>query len=160
VANPEGPIMLLESGLSVIGAPYSIKRHNYRFAAAQVFPDTVVTEQPFEVRRLALGYTLIERAVFEAIAAAHPEIKYQPDVLERKTIAGNLHNFFPVTIFENALVPEDFSFCDLYRRVGGKIFCHPGIYTEHLGNCAFTFAPPDCNSPATEELSGTSTGRP
>src|ERR1700730_3018455 len=73
VANPEGTIMLLETGLPIVGAPYSIKRHNFRFAAAQIFPDTVVTDQPFEVRRLALGYTLIERGVFEAIAAAHPE---------------------------------------------------------------------------------------
>jgi len=89
----------------------------------------------FEVRHGATGFMLIKRKVFETL---------QPHVSTYRTatmkddhgdyIKPLVHEFFYTeTDDTGALLSEDYAFCALWRKHGGKIYANPFIKLSHIG---------------------------
>jgi hypothetical protein len=48
------------------------------------------------------------------------------------------HEFFATSIdHTGALLSEDYHFCELFRKHGGKIHAHPFVKLEHVGTHVF-----------------------
>jgi len=93
-----------------------------------------------EVRHGGTGFMLIKRGVFEHLAPHVP--KYRPSTV-RDPETGEyrcpeVHEFFATSIDEGgALLSEDYHFCELFRKHGGKIYAHPFIKLSHVGTYVY-----------------------
>ena len=93
-----------------------------------------------EVRHGGTGFMLIKREVFEKLKEHVPT--YRTSTV--KDSEGNFvkpltHEFFTTSIDETGcLLSEDYYFCDLWRKHGGKIYANPFIKLEHVGTYVYT----------------------
>ncbi len=79
--------------------------------------------------RVATGFMMIQRQVFEKLRDAHPEWKH------KDTLEGNdeLYSFFDFKVTPEGYIGEDFLFCDRAREVGTEIWVDPTIKLGHMG---------------------------
>lgn len=100
--------------------------------------------EPVEVESIATGMMLINRRVFEKMAAEMPEIKIisgGSETMDPKTMTRvadghrEAHAFFDVSIDPEtrAYTSEDFTFCKRWRALGGQVFLAPWTKTVHVG---------------------------
>ena len=93
-----------------------------------------------EVRHGGTGFMLIKRRVFEKLEEHVPT--YRTSTV--KDAAGNYlfpltHEFFATSIDQTGcLLSEDYHFCELWRKHGGKIYANPFLKLEHVGTYTYT----------------------
>lgn len=78
--------------------------------------------------RVATGFMMIQRQVFEKLRDAHPEWEHPDNLEDRK-----LHSFFDFKVTPTGYIGEDFLFCDRAREVGTDIWVDPTIKLGHMG---------------------------
>lgn len=80
-----------------------------------------------EVDGVGTGMMLIKRNVFTEMSKV---VKTYTDV-----DGGTNHMFFPIVLDEDSgrLWPEDYSFCNQWKSMGGKIYAAPWIKMKHVG---------------------------
>jgi hypothetical protein len=92
----------------------------------------------------ATGFMLIRRNVLEKLAAKHPELRYQQsftgDHAATASDTAHLYALFDTSLDQNRghYLPEDYTFCNRWRAMGGEIwvdvrskFTHVGTYSYH-----------------------------
>lgn len=105
--------------------------------------------EPIEVLEIGTGFMLINREVFTKMAAAFPMIHYKPDHVGQANFDGTryIHAYFDTVIDtkdsitgggSDRYLSEDYMFCQMWRRIGGKIWLCPWMKTHHIGTYAFT----------------------
>jgi hypothetical protein len=82
-----------------------------------------------EVWGLPAGLMCLSRAMLEKMVAAHPELMFLTTNTESKKACGL---FEPYRDGEMKY-GEDYSFCNRWRDLGGKIYLDPEIKTGHIG---------------------------
>ena len=99
--------------------------------------DAETDEEGFiEVRHGGTGFMLIKRGVFEHLAPHVPTYRVSSfqDPVTGEYQKPLTHEFFATSIDESgALLSEDYHFCELWRKHGGKIHAHPFIRLTHTG---------------------------
>ena len=105
-----------------------------RFAASKVGPDgkpspLVMTPASgtAEVDHVGCAFMLIRRDVLERMAESYPDLKYTGS--DGKVA----HALFLQTIVNGQYLPEDFSFCQRWRALGGEIHICPDVPLGHIG---------------------------
>jgi hypothetical protein len=107
-----------------------------------------VTE-PLEVLEIGTGHMMVKRQVFEKMQESFPNIKYKPDHVGQANFDGSryIHAYFDTVIDTKDSITgggterylsEDYMFCQMWRKIGGKIFLCPWMKTQHIGTYAFT----------------------
>lgn len=107
-----------------------------------------VTE-PLEVLEIGTGFMMIKREVFTKMRDAYPTIKYKPDHVGQAHFDGSryIHAYFDTVIdTEDSMtgggseryLSEDYMFCQMWRKIGGKIFLCPWMKTSHIGTYHFS----------------------
>jgi hypothetical protein len=100
---------------------------------------TIPVNQPVEIWNGGTGFMLIKREVFEKLADKVPT--YNNDVLDLAgTIkADAIKEYFATSIEEgtNRLLSEDYHFCMLWRKHGGKVHAAPWVQLGHVGTYVF-----------------------
>lgn len=92
-----------------------------------------------ELRHGGTGFMMIKREVFKRLSN-HVKT-YRTST--KKDEAGNfvkpyVHQFFDTSIDETgALLSEDYHFCELWRKHGGKVYADPNIKLKHIGTHTF-----------------------
>lgn len=92
-----------------------------------------------EVRHGGTGFMLIKRGVFEHLKPHVPTYRtsshIKPDGEYEKPLT---HEFFATSIdHTGALLSEDYHFCELFRKHGGKIYAHPFVKLDHVGTYVY-----------------------
>lgn len=93
-----------------------------------------------EIRHGGTGFMLIKRRVFEILAPHVPTYRTSSfkDPETNEYIKPVTHEFFATSIDDNnTLLSEDYHFCDLWRKHGGKVYANPFIKLEHVGTYVF-----------------------
>lgn len=86
-----------------------------------------------EVQEAGTGFMLVKRAVFERLKAHVPEYR---DSFDNETVQTNWE-FFPIGPRKGRYQSEDYSFCELWRDTGGKIYLNPFLNLKHIGTYTF-----------------------
>jgi hypothetical protein len=118
-----------------------------------------VTE-PLEVMEIGTGFMLVKRNVFERMEVEYPNIRYKPDHVGQANFDGSryIHAYFDTVIDHKDSITgggserylsEDYMFCQMWRKMGGKIYLCPWMRTQHIGTYAFTG-----NMPAVAQFTG------
>jgi hypothetical protein len=115
---------------------------------------------PLEVMEIGTGFMLVKREVFEKMEKEYPMIRYKPDHVGQANFDGSryIHAYFDTVIDTQGSIvgggsdrylSEDYMFCQMWRKMGGKIYLCPWMKTQHIGTYAFTG-----NMPAVANFTG------
>ena len=81
-----------------------------------------------KAHRIATGFMMIQRQVFEKLRANHPEWRHKDTNSDKK-----LHAYFDFMTTPDGYIGEDFLFCDRARAEGFDIWIDPTIKLGHMG---------------------------
>ena len=111
----------------VLNLPHGVKK---------VEPDA---DGMVEVRHGGTGFMLIKREVFEKLAPHVPEYRASTKQNEKGEFVRPLvKQFFDTSIDETGcLLSEDYHFCALWRKHGGKVFANTKLKFNHIGTHIF-----------------------
>lgn len=139
---------LYDSGLDLVGGTYArkhldlesafncalqtkdfeaFKKAMYTYSARLDLTDKNIRYLPekrvIEASHLPTGFLLIRRKVFETIAEAFPQYRFE----------GGQYNYFGYP--ESGIAfGEDYYFCDKATKAGIKLYMHAGMRLDHAGH--------------------------
>jgi len=94
-----------------------------------------------EVMDAATGFMCIKKEVFYKMKEAYPNLKYTSDQIinNERFYSDNCYAFFDCIIDEksNRYLSEDYAFCRLWQKIGGKIHADVVSPLTHYGTYAF-----------------------
>ena len=94
-----------------------------------------------EVLDAATGFMCIKKEVFYKMKEAYPNLKYTTDQIinNQRYSSNNTYAFFDCIIDEksNRYLSEDYAFCRLWQKLGGKIYADVTSGLNHHGTYSF-----------------------
>lgn len=142
--EPEDVLKLISSNKEVIGAPYPkkyLKFENFKKEAPNEIVDFAIsgsykfhTDKILEMDQIATGFLLIKKNVFKELISTYPDLEYINDV-DGYGSNRKMWDFFKVGINKTTKIyeSEDWGFCTLWKKMGGKIFARNDIKLGHFG---------------------------
>jgi len=119
--------LMLLSGKKMIGGVYRKKTNVEEYNVNLLHSIENSINQPYcEVKHIATGLLLIHRTIIEEMIVNYPETRY-------------IHNdkayfdLFKCFVSNERYLSEDYGFCELYRNLGGKIYCVLNSEITHNG---------------------------
>ena len=108
------------------------------FEGAETGPDGLQ-----EVSKTGTGFMLVKRHVFEKLQD-HPAVKpFNNDVGLPKELDQHLRTYYDTAVRENRYYSEDWTFCENWRDIGGKVWIDKRVLLKHTGTYVFDYAAQD-----------------
>jgi len=86
------------------------------------------------VDRVGTGFMRLRRDCLDKMVAAHPALRLKhPGVSDD----DRFYALFDTTLVEGEFIGEDFTFCDRWRAIGGRVLIDPAINLSHHGAAAY-----------------------
>lgn len=132
-------LVMLDRQKDVIGGLYPMKSLPVKwcvngFDGAETGPDGLQ-----EVSKTGTGFMLIKRDVFEKLDQ-HPSTKpFANDIGLDPALNPYMKTYFDTAVRENRYYSEDWTFCENFRDLGGKIFVDKRVLLRHVGSYVFDF---------------------
>ena len=142
-------LVMLNRDVDVIGGLYPMKSLPVRwvvngFEGAEEGPEGLQ-----EVSKTGTVFMLIKRHVFEKLNA-HPAVKpFNNDIGLPKELDQHLRTYFDTAVRENRYYSEDWTFCENWRDLGGKVWIDRRVLLRHTGTYVFDF---NAQEPLYQEL--------
>ena len=133
-------LVLLDRQVDVIGGLYPMKTLPVKwvvngFDGAEEGPNGLQ-----EVSKTGTGFMLVKRAVFDKLNA-HPAVKpFNNDIGLPKELDKHLKTYYDTAVRENRYYSEDWTFCENWRDMGGKIWVDKRVLLRHTGTYVFDYA--------------------
>ena len=137
-------LVMLNAQKDVIGGLYPMKSLPVKwcvngFDGAEVSEDGTLQE----VSKTGTGFMLIKRDVFEKLNA-HPATKpFINDIGLPVELNPYMKTYFDTAVRENRYYSEDWTFCENWRDLGGKVWVDKRILLKHTGTYVFDFQTQD-----------------
>jgi hypothetical protein len=130
-------LVLLNRDVDVIGGLYPMKTMPIKwvvngFDGAEEGPDGLQ-----EVSKAGTGFLLTKKHVFEKMNA-HPAVKqYKNDIGLDPKYDKYLKTYFDTAVRQNRYYSEDWTFCENWRDLGGRIWVDKRVLLRHSGSYVF-----------------------
>ena len=137
-------LVMLNAQKDVIGGLYPMKSLPVKwcvngFDGAEVSEDGNLQE----VSKTGTGFMLIARDVFEKLNA-HPATKpFMNDIGLPAELNPFMKTYFDTAVRENRYYSEDWTFCENWRDLGGKVWVDKRVLLKHTGTYVFDFQTQD-----------------
>jgi hypothetical protein len=96
-----------------------------------------------EVTKTGTGFLLMKRGVFEKLNA-HPAVKpFNSDIGLPPELNVYMKTYFDTAVRENRYYSEDWTFCENWRDLGGRIWVDKRVLLRHTGTYVFDYAAQD-----------------
>lgn len=132
-------IKLLDYKLPVVCGAYPMKAYPLQWNYTLTQPNEMMGSL-IKIDRIGLGFSLIHRSVFEAVAKRYPELKFEPAEVgttpTQKEIENSYHYFSEMKI-GNQFFSEDLSFYNRVKQCGIDIWMDSSIELSHVGSHVF-----------------------
>ncbi len=136
-------LVMLNRDVDVIGGLYPMKSLPVKwcvngFEGAEEGPDGLQ-----EVSKTGTGFLLIKRHVFEKLDA-HPATRpFMNDIGLPAELNPYMKTYFDTAVRENRYYSEDWTFCENWRDLGGKVWVDKRVLLKHTGTYVFDFQTQD-----------------
>lgn len=155
--NADDILKMIESDKELIGAPYPMKGINWdsvRLAAlvgkqnleaySGHFAINLTREEqdfnsqePFEVKDIGTGMMFIKREVFDRVRPLCKTYKHNSVGDLGIEFGEQITEYFTTFIEDDILLSEDYAFCNMWRKVGGRVWSAPWVRITHSGDYNF-----------------------
>jgi hypothetical protein len=132
-------LVMLNRDVDVIGGLYPMKTLPIKwvvngFDGAEIGPDGLQ-----EVSKTGTGFMLVKRHVFDKLND-HPAVKpFNNDIGLPKELDQYLRTYYDTAVRENRYYSEDWTFCENWRDLGGKVWVDKRVLLRHTGTYVFDF---------------------
>jgi len=132
-------LVLLDRQKDVIGGLYPMKSLPVKWCV-NGFDGAEEGENGLqEVSKTGTGFMLIKRDVFDKLTA-HPATKpFANDIGLPVELNPHMKTYFDTAVRENRYYSEDWTFCENWRDLGGKVWVDKRILLRHTGTYVFDF---------------------
>ena len=136
-------LVLLNRDVDVIGGLYPMKSLPIKwcvngFEGAEEGPDGLQ-----EVTKTGTGFLLIKRHVFDKLNE-HPATKpFNSDIGLDPMYNQYMKTYFDTAVREGRYYSEDWTFCENWRDLGGRIWVDKRVLLRHSGTYVFDYANQD-----------------
>jgi len=147
-------LVMLNRDVDVIGGLYPMKALPVRwvvngFDGAETGPDGLQ-----EVSKTGTGFMLVKRHVFEKLQE-HPAVKpFNNDIGLPKELDQHLRTYYDTAVRENRYYSEDWTFCENWRDLGGKVWVDKRVLLKHTGTYVFDYAAQDTLYKSLQDMYG------
>ena len=130
-------LVLLNRDKDVIGGLYPMKTMPIKwvvngFEGAEEGPDGLQ-----EVSKAGTGFLLMKKHVFQKLNS-HPAVKqYKNDIGLDPKYDQHLKTYFDTAVRQNRYYSEDWTFCENWRDLGGRIWVDKRVLLRHSGSYVF-----------------------
>lgn len=134
-------LVLLNHRVDVVGGLYPMKTLPIKWVVNGVEGgETRSDGNLLEVSKTGTGFMLVARDVFEKLDQ-HPAVKpFNNDIGLPKELDKHLKTYYDTAVRENRYYSEDWTFCENWRDMGGKIWVDKRVLLKHTGTYVFDFA--------------------
>lgn len=133
-----GLLRLLDHDVDFVAGSYPFRRDPIVFPIRWIKEREELWADPktglIEVAGVPAGFLRVTRNALLKMTEAHPDLAYECHRLDYKPVIGL---FEPYRIGKTKL-SEDYSFCQRWRDLGGKVWVDPQIAMTHIGNKPFS----------------------
>ena len=136
-------MVLLDRQVDVIGGLYPMKSLPVKWCVNGFDGAEEGANGLQEVTKTGTGFLLIKRDVFEKLDA-HPAVKpFINDIGLPVELNPHMKTYFDTAVRENRYYSEDWTFCENWRDIGGKVWVDKRVLLKHTGTYVFDFATQD-----------------
>ncbi len=156
IFTPQSVLKLIDSGYDVVGGLYPFRELplTYRLNDAgeteslgewlsshlgyPVKHEPILQQSDFiEVTHIATGLLLVSRGALLRMMSSGAVAEYRNDPSAAWYTRPTYHGFFDTVVNEGFALGEDYSFCERWRKTGGKIYALTSEYLGHVGPIPF-----------------------
>ena len=136
-------MVLLDRQVVVIGGLYPMKSLPVKWCVNGFDGAEEGANGLQEVTKTGTGFLLIKRDVFEKLDA-HPAVKpFINDIGLPTELNPHMKTYFDTAVRENRYYSEDWTFCENWRDIGGKVWVDKRVLLKHTGTYVFDYAQQD-----------------
>ena len=133
-------LVMLNRDVDVIGGLYPMKTLPVKWVVNGFDGAETGDDGLQEVSKTGTGFMLVKRHVFDKLNA-HPAVKpFNNDIGLPKELDKHLRTYYDTAVRENRYYSEDWTFCENWRDLGGKIWVDKRVLLRHTGTYVFDFA--------------------
>ena len=133
-------LVMLNRDVDVIGGLYPMKTLPVKWVVNGFDGAEEGADGLQEVSKTGTGFMLVKRHVFEKLNQ-HPAVKpFNNDIGLPKELDQHLRTYYDTAVRENRYYSEDWTFCENWRDIGGKIWVDKRVLLRHTGTYVFDFA--------------------
>jgi len=136
-------LVMLNRDVDVIGGLYPMKSLPVKWCVNGFDGAEEGADGLQEVSKTGTGFMLIKRHVFEKLNA-HPATRpFINDIGLPAELNPYMKTYFDTAVRENRYYSEDWTFCENWRDLGGKVWVDKRILLRHTGTYVFDFQTQD-----------------
>ena len=130
-------LVLLNRDVDVIGGLYPMKTMPIKWVVNGFEGAEEGADGLQEVSKAGTGFLLMKKHVFDKVKA-HPAVKqYKNDIGLDPKFDQHLKTYFDTAVRQNRYYSEDWTFCENWRDMGGKIWMDKRVLLRHSGSYVF-----------------------
>jgi hypothetical protein len=130
-------LVLLNRDVDVIGGLYPMKTMPIKWVVNGFEGAEEGTDGLQEVSKAGTGFLLMKKHVFEKMKS-HPAVKqYKNDIGLDPKFDQHLKTYFDTAVRQNRYYSEDWTFCENWRDLGGRIWVDKRVLLRHSGSYVF-----------------------
>lgn len=135
--EPWHVLAMIDRDVDVIGGLYPMKTLPIRWVVNGFDGAEEGTDGLQEVSKTGTGFLLIKRQVFEEMKA-HPAVKpFKSDIGLDPELNKHMRTYFDTAVRNNRYYSEDWTFCENWRDLGGKVWVDKRVMLRHAGSYVF-----------------------
>jgi hypothetical protein len=136
-------LVMLNRQVDIIGGLYPMKSLPVKWCVNGIPGQEEGEDGLVEVTKTGTGFMLIKREVFEKMDA-HPAVRpFNNDIGLPRELDPYMKTYFDTAVRENRYYSEDWTFCENWRDLGGKVYIDKRILLKHVGTYVFDGASQD-----------------
>ena len=136
-------LAMLNRDVDVIGGLYPMKSLPIKWCVNGFEGAEEGTDGLQEVTKTGTGFMLIKRAVFERLDS-HPAVRaFANDIGLPPELNPYMKTYFDTAVREGRYYSEDWTFCENWRDLGGKVWVDKRVLLKHTGTYVFDYAAQD-----------------
>jgi len=131
----------LKEGKEVVGGLYPMKSMPIKWVVNGV--EGAIAEDNgnlLEVSKTGTGFMLVKREVFEKLNDHPAVIPFINDIGLPQELNKHMKTYYDTDVRENRYYSEDWTFCENWRDLGGKVWVDKRIALRHTGHYVFDYA--------------------
>jgi hypothetical protein len=131
-------LLLLSRNKDIIGGLYPMKSMPVKWVVNS-FAGAESDEHGLqEVDKTGTGFMLIKKNVFQQLQQ-HPSVNaYRNDTGLDPKYDQYLHTYFDTAVRNGRYYSEDWTFCENYRDIGGKVYVDKRVLLKHTGSYVYS----------------------
>jgi len=128
---------LIGADKDVIGGMYPKKSYPIEYVFNPIGDDVPNEHGLQPVRHVGTGFMLIKRTVIEQMFAHYRDLWYQSDLGLDPAFDTYMYSLFDTEVINKKYLSEDWTFCNRWRAIGGKIWIDTKVKLGHSGYHTF-----------------------